>query len=695
LVKAREGTFRELMTQDRQFRVPLYQRHYRWRTDQQDDLWKDIVEQYHAVAHAESDVPRHFIGSVVAVEREADPLHDFRHFRIVDGQQRLTTLCMTIAALRDVASRDDASQFDRFNAKYLVNTTEPRESDRWARLVPGDEDAQAYWSVLTDPANVSGLTAIGNAYRFFLRRIGDLRDAGDLQPERLATTIGDRLSLVFVTVEEGERPHKIFESINATGVGLSESDLLRNYLFMALGERSNSVYAQHWRPLERSLGTEGLEGLVRDDLQAAGEFVKQNQVYRTARSKLEPLAGDLDLLEAEVKKLARSGRYYALFLQPSDPHGAARALGLTPRALKHLGFLRAWGAGTTYPFLLYLYSEVDGNRATLEQAESCLEALESFIVRRYLAAVPTNVLNRLFTQLVKALPAGEPIDVALRRELSRDGRWPNDEQVREGVATVHYYSHGRAHQQRLVLQRLESELRAEVDVDFDSAALSIEHIMPQTLSADWKAELAAAGYDPQPTFERLGHTLGNLTLTAWNSALSNRLFERKQEILSNSELKLNEPLVQVTQWGPAQIEERGRFLAGTATALWSAPVPGVVSPHYGFDWSNVDQAVSALPVGSWTSYGDLAELAGTAAQPTANHVARDASLQYAYRVLSSDGSVSFDFRWHDESDERDPVEVLIGEGIEFDESGRASQAQRLGPSELEALLDPEPGAASV
>ena len=693
-MRAQEGTFRGLMTQDRQFRVPLYQRHYRWRTDQQRDLWQDILEQYRAVANPDSDVPRHFIGSVVAVEAEPDPLHDFRNFRIVDGQQRLTTLSVAIAALRDVAAEDEPSQFDRLNAKYLVNTTEPKASDRWARLVPGEEDEQAYWTVLTDPANASGHTAIGNAYRFFLKHITALRDVGALQTERLATTIGDRLSLVFVTVTESERPHKIFESINATGVGLSQSDLLRNYLFMALGQRSNSVYARYWRPLESALGTEGLEGLVRDNLQASGEFVRQNEVYRTARGQLEPKASDLDALEQDVRSLARRGAYYALFLQPSDPHRAAGQLRLSSRVLRHLAFLRAWGASTAYPLLLHLYSEVDASHATHQQAESCLEAIESFIVRRYLAAVPTNVLNRLFIQLITALPRGEPIDVALRRELSRDDRWPDDDQVREGVATVHYFAHGRAHQQRLVLQRLESHLRAEVDLDFDSANLSIEHIMPQTLSPEWKAQLSGNGDDPQEVFDRLGHTLGNLTLTAWNSRLSNLLFERKQEILSASELKLNEPLAVATQWGVREIEQRSSALADAANALWSAPIPGIVTPRYGFDWARVDQAVNVLPAGSWTSYGDLAELVGTAAQPTANHVARDPDLAYAYRVLNGDGSVSFSFRWHDDSDTRDPMEVLIGEGVEFVENGCASQAQRLRPAELEALLDPEPPAVS-
>jgi alkylated DNA nucleotide flippase Atl1 len=181
-------------------------------------------------------------------------------------------------------------------------------------------------------------------------------------------------------------------------------------------------------------------------------------------------------------------------------------------------------------------------------------------------------------------------------------------------------------------------------------------------------------------------------LTAWNSKLSNLLFERKQEILSASELKLNEALANATQWGVREIERRGSALADAANALWSAPIPGIVTPRYGFDWARVDQAVNALPTGSWTSYGDLAELVGTAAQPTANHVARDPDLAYGYRVLNGDGSVSLNFRWHEDSDTRDPMEVLIGEGIEFDESGCASQAQRLRPAELEALLDPEPPA---
>lgn len=516
---AKDGNFRDLMTQDRQFRVPLYQRHYKWNRDNQRTLWRDVLEQYTALGEGASSIPEHFIGSIVAVELPADPLRDFRHFRIVDGQQRIITLSVAFAALRDVAAQTDAPQRDRLNGKYLVNGTEEQGSEFWARLVPGDEDASAYWTVLTDPDAADGHTPIGAAYRFFRSEIEAMSESGSLTPETLATALGSRLSLVFVTVGEDERPHKIFESINATGVALTEGDLLRNYLFMNLGNRTDAVYTQRWRPLEQLLG-DALEELVRDDVQAAGRFVKRNEVYRTHVAELEAHAdepGYLDFLESRVRELKRR--------------------------------------------------------------------------RHCLSASPPG--------LIDSLPDAEPVDEALRLELSRDGRWPSDEQVRDGVYTKQFYGRGRPNQQKLVLARLEAYLRAEVEVDFDASALSIEHVLPQTMSPEWRQRLQEDGDDADGVFARWGHALGNLTLTAFNSQLSNSLIERKQEILSDSEFRLNEPIVGVDRWGVSEIQGRAEWLAGIAIDCWSSPIPGIITPPSGFDWSPVDQAVGAIPMGRW------------------------------------------------------------------------------------------------
>ncbi len=684
-MRAREGTFKELMGQDRQFSVPLYQRHYKWNREQQADLWTDVLDQYTALSANDSNVPAHFIGSIVAVALDRDPLHDFRNFRVVDGQQRLITLSVALAALRDVAAEENPDQYGRLNAKYLVNTTESQGSALWPRLVPGDEDLAAYQTVLTNPSAADGHTPVGAAYRFFHGEISQLSGEGDLQVDRLANALGDRLSLVFVTVDESERPHKIFESINATGVALTEADLLRNYLFMALGERTDAVYQEHWRPVERLLG-DSIEELVRDDVQSEGSFIKKDQVYREHRRRLEPIASDLDALEDKARALHRRGQYYRVFLRPHDSE-AAESLGMLDAELRHLAFLRGWGASTIYPFLLHLYERIDRDQATHQQAAKCLSYVESFLVRRHLTDYGTRQLNRLFLGLITALPEGEDIDDALKHELSRDGRWPEDATVEDGVAQMPFYLHGRGYQPKLILERLEESLRSEVAIDFDASDLSIEHILPQTMSQGWRERLEEDGYAPNEVFARYGHTLGNLTLTAFNSEMSNSLIERKQEILTDSELRLNDPLVEVEDWGVDEIEDRATWLGQVATECWEAPIPGIVTPHAGFDWSRIDQAVQAIPMGRWTSYGDLASLGGTAAQPTANHVATTPGLEFAYRVLSSDGSVSYAFQWTDPDDDRDPVEVLTGEGIEFDEVGRASQGQRLSPAELASLAD--------
>ena len=398
------------------------------------------------------------------------------------------------------------------------------------------------------------------------------------------------------------------------------------------------------------------------------------------------MADDLDALENRVRSIYRRGEYYRVFVRPDDDEMANR-LGISDRERAHLAFLRDWGAGTVYPVLIRLYDLVDDGVATHDQVANCLEYLESFLVRRHLAAVGTRTLNRLFLGLIAVLGENEPVDEAMRRELSRDGRWPADLTVKDGVRQVAFYNSGRGRQRKLILERLEASLRAELQVDFDGSDLSIEHILPQTMSHAWKDRLKADGEYPGDVFARHGHTLGNLTLTAFNSALSNSLIERKQEILSDSELRLNDPLKNVTNWGVAEMTNRADWLGNVSVTTWSPPISGIVTPSSGFDWTKISEAVGAIPMGRWTSYGDLAELGGTAAQPTAHYVATAPDLELGYRVLTGNGAVSSDFSWGSPDDHRDPVEVLTGEGVDFDDSGRASQEQRLSPAELSELAD--------
>jgi alkylated DNA nucleotide flippase Atl1 len=237
-----------------------------------------------------------------------------------------------------------------------------------------------------------------------------------------------------------------------------------------------------------------------------------------------------------------------------------------------------------------------------------------------------------------------------------------------------------------VLERLEESYGHKEQGDLAKLSLSVEHIMPQGLSVEWANMLSDRGEDPESVHRELLHTLGNLTLTAYNPELSNKPFERKQQIYEESHLSLNHALVEHQSWGRDEILTRARELAERAIAIWPAPIPGLAEPALGFDWSRMHAAIAAIPDGRWTAYADLAALAGTSAQAVGTHIARSPALPKAYRVLTWDGRVAKGFRWADAADQRDPRSVLEGEGVSFDFDGRADPALRLDVDQLHSLL---------
>ncbi|MGH2451337.1 MAG: GmrSD restriction endonuclease domain-containing protein [Candidatus Limnocylindria bacterium] len=324
---------------------------------------------------------------------------------------------------------------------------------------------------------------------------------------------------------------------------------------------------------------------------------------------------------------------------------------------------------------------------SIEGMREVVSYIESFLVRRQLAGIPTNALNRLFVQLIEHLPEGPEFPDALRRELSRQRRyWPSDDQLREAIRTRPFYFSGRAQQRKIILERLEESYGHPERIDFENTQLSVEHVLPQTLSQEWRDHLGSLGQDPDEVHAELVHTLGNLTLTAFNGALSNNPFERKRQIYGGSHLELNRALAENDAWGRDEILARADELADQAIKIWPSPVEGVGELPRGFDWSRINAAVAAVPRGRWTTYGELAQLGGTAAMPVGQHLANQPEIENAYRVLGADGRPRPDFRWSDPNDSRDVIAVLSEDGIRFDENGVAEPSQRISAAELAALI---------
>jgi uncharacterized protein with ParB-like and HNH nuclease domain/alkylated DNA nucleotide flippase Atl1 len=678
-MQVRETNLKQLIQGEKQFRVPLWQRQYTWQMADHRLLWRDILEQYaQASEGSTASQSSHFLGSIV-LSPVPTAASEPAAYLIVDGQQRLTTLMLLLTAIRDAAAKTDQQALERYDELYLINKFQ--QADARFRLVPTQADRPSFFACITRSGDAGGQDLIGQAYRFF-RSQAELLGPDDepLDLGRLTAVVVERLAVVDITTGQGDNAHRIFQSLNATGVNLTQADLLRNLIFMLLPTRVDMVYDEVWRPMERLIGYDNLEGLARVDLQRRGIDVAVDDVFRRHQDRLEKMPGGEQAIEEAVRDLAVRARQYKRIINPDAEEDLQLRAGLSR--------LRRWGAQTSYPVLMAAYDLRERGLLPIEGLREVVSYIESFLVRRQLAGIPTNALNRLFVQFVAQLPQDETFPQALRQELSRQRRyWPGDEQLREAIRTRPFYFSGRGPQRKLILERLEQSYDHRERIDFENTELTIEHILPQTMSEEWREHLADLGQDPEEVHQSLVHTLGNLTLTAFNGTLSNNPFERKRQIYSGSHLELNRALARLDTWRRDEILARADELADQAISIWPGPMPGMAERPAGFDWRRINAAIAAIPRGRWTTYGDLAQLGGTAAMPVGQHIANTPGLDNAYRVLGSDGRPRPDFRWESPDDQRDPVEVLREDGVSFEASGSARRSQRITAAELAALID--------
>ena len=355
--------------------------------------------------------------------------------------------------------------------------------------------------------------------------------------------------------------------------------------------------------------------------------------------------------------------------------------------------LRDWGATTAYPLVMHLLDLRDRGIATASDVADALAYVESFLVRRMLCQVPTNNLNRVFNSGPGIIKDQVPAAAAVRSYLSGRRRyWPADAEVRRSIRTRPFYWTGRGPQRTFVLRRLEESYGAPEPVDFSAARLTIEHVLPQTPTDEWLkllAEEVTEESGPEELHDLLVHTLGNLTLTAENAKLSNNPFQRKQDILHASALQMNREIADAPAWGKTQILQRAEQMADRVIRIWPGPTADDGEEPDGRDWSLLRKACAALPTGTWTTYGDLAELIGSHPVPVGVHLAHH-PVPNAWRVLMVDGAISPNFRWEASGRTDDPKELLESEGIAFT-GGRADPAQRITGAELAGLLGMDTG----
>lgn len=679
MVKADEAILRKVLEGENQYLVPLYQRPYQWGTDQWQTLWDDVVEL--VKDRRENPKTTHFIGSLVLVPVDAaQSAVSISRFLVVDGQQRLTTLTLLLAAIRDYRNAHEKPHAgERIHNTYLTNQYE--EGDRHVKFVPTQQDRAAYFAVINRDAHSGGDDQVGAAFRFFRSRLEEFDDPDD--PEDIAhleSAVLMGLTVVSISTHPEDNVHRIFQSLNNTGLKLTQGDLIRNFIFMGLPTRGDSVHQRYWMPMQNLLPTnEALEQLFWLDLLASKPTLKINDTFNEYQKKLSNL-GTEDDIEEEVARLASLAGQYALILEPGREKD--------PSVRFRLERLKAWDASTPHALMLELLRRRAQDRVSNEELERALHLIESYLVRRLLMGQSTQGLNRIFPQILNQLGDNEPVDRQIHRLLSTGRRhFATDNRIRASVLEAPYFLNGRRSHRSLVLRWLEESFGSKEPID--TSKLSIEHIMPQTLNIEWRAHLAAVYGDDQveEIHNATVHTLGNLTLTGYNSEMGNKAFELKKAAYLKSGLALNRILEDFVAWGPEQIRDRAGLLSDQIIDTWPGPIDaGDVETDLSPLWRKVRSIVSTIPAGHWASYGDVAAAAGTNAQSVGSHLSEHEVLN-AHRVLRGDGAVAENFRWLDPHETRTAREVLTSEGLEFTKNGKASHEARLSLQNLLSLVD--------
>jgi uncharacterized protein with ParB-like and HNH nuclease domain/predicted transport protein len=488
---------------------------------------------------------------------------------VIDGQQRLTTVSLLLAALVKALERlDEGSQepMDGFSPRklrnyYLLNPEEVGE--RHYKLILSQTDRESLIAVVggrEQPQEHS----IRIAQNFKLFESWILGCKGDL------TAVCHGLAkLVVVDVSlnrEQDNPQLIFESMNSTGRELTQADLIRNFILMGLEhELQTRLYGDYWRPMEVNFGQEAysthFDGFMRHYLTVkTGVIPNVNEVYEVFKAHSRSPEAAVAGVEALVADICSYARYFC-----------AMALGAESDPELKLAFhdLRELRVDVAYPFLLELYHDYANGRLSKEDFVDAVRLIESYVFRRAACAIPTNSLNKTFATFTKALKKDRYLE-SIRAHLlllPSYRRFPSDEAFKRDLQVRDLYNFPR---RSYWLRRLENHGRKErVVVD----EYSIEHIMPQNenLSDAWKTALG-------PEWERIHgewlHTLGNLTLTGYNSEYSDRPFVEKRDMdggFGNSPLRLNQGLGQIEEWNEDAIRARARRLADTALAVWVAP----------------------------------------------------------------------------------------------------------------------------
>lgn len=578
-----EMLFRLLDGGDKRFVIPVYQRPYSWKKANCELLIKDLLN-----LSKSNDDATHFFGSIVYV---VNNIGNCNEYIIIDGQQRITTISLLLLAIRNYITNNSLSigiNVLEITNRYLTDAYSDSAKKLKLKLVQGDDDAYDRLIERTQPIANNNVTV---NYNFFYETISSLSEN---EIKGLYDAIR-KLIIVNISLNSnnGDDPQLIFESLNSTGLDLEEADKIRNYVLMKMSSlQQERIYKNYWEKLENKVSKEDINKFIRHYLAVkTRELANENKLYfafKGHREKnntlmIEDILDDI-LIYADFYNQIRNAKI-------SDK----------TRYLNTIARINKLEVNTVTPLLFDLFYAKNQGLLSEDEMSDCVSVIESYIARRIICGLPTSVLNKIFVsmgaEIQKYIDKNGVtfIDALKYSVLSKTGksRFPTDHDFAEKFIAYELYN-AKPNTRKYFFERLENynnRERIAVEDQIDNGELTIEHVMPQTLTKEWKESL---GEKWELIHSKFIDTIGNLTLTAYNSDYSNLMFAKKKTLADKgfdySKLSLNAYIKTCGTWSETQITERAAKLYSWAEKIWQTPITNFI-PDIIEEWATLDDEI--------------------------------------------------------------------------------------------------------
>lgn len=543
---------------DKQFVIPIYQRNYDWKKGNCKQLFNDLIDI------VKDNYRSHFMGSIVSVYNQ-DSRN--REYIIIDGQQRLTTISILLLAVHNAIQAGDLDgsgvNITKIREEYLIDKY--AEESKKIKLKPIKNDYEAFCRLFDPDEDNIESSNITHNYNYFYNELIKCKVSIDKIYKAIESLI-----IVEIELKAGEDdPQLIFESLNSTGLALNEADKVRNFILMKLDKETQELYyAKYWNKIEKNTDYRVSEFLRHYLTIKRNKIPNIKDVYFIFKKYFNDNVVELEEFLIELLK------YSEVFKSIITNQFKCRPITLGIKAINQLE------VNVSYPFLMEMFMDFNKGIINEKQCEEVVHTVKNYVFRRIICEIPTNSLNKTFMTLNQDIKRHKNYSsnyeeickyIFIKKESYT--RFPDDEEFRDKFMLRDIYNLKSKNKLYLLTQLENYKNKEKVDIEnlLKTKVLSIEHIMPQKLTDAWKTDL---GDGWEKVHSRYLNTIGNITLTGYNSEMKNKTFKEKRDSkkgFKESKLKLNKYLLSIDTWNEEEIKERSKILFKEVVRIWNYP----------------------------------------------------------------------------------------------------------------------------